>query len=218
MLGLETRSVMSLALTAEKASDGDAQSQTRSLSLHRGVIAGSCVFNRNSPFGVFDMMKRYKSAAQPRVVAVMSVLAILTGCATSAQPTTEDTEAFASRVIADKVAVAVNTQHSYVAALNADRAKAAAQQQTLDTDQVDIDYIGYPQELLQTLAARYGYAYVESGKRVTLKPINVWVRKATPLNVLKDIGVQVDHGADVVLDKNAKTVRLIYKPVVAGRG
>ncbi|KPY55643.1 hypothetical protein ALO93_200108 [Pseudomonas amygdali pv. sesami] len=161
-----------------------------------------------------------KLMSAPHINAISAFLAfgLLAGCATSAQPTTEDTEAFASRIIADKVAVAVNTQHNYVSALNADRAKAASKQAAVDTDQVDIDFIGLPQELLRTLAARYGYAYVESGKRVDLKPVNVWVRKATPINVLRDVGIQVDHGADVVLDKNTKTLRLIYKPAVAVRG
>ncbi len=152
--------------------------------------------------------------------SMLLALFVLGGCASSAKPTTDDTEAFASRIIADKVAVAVNSQHNYVSSLTADRVKAASRQAAVDTDQVDIDFIGKPQELLQTFASRYGYAYVESGKRVDLKPINIWVRKATPINVLKDVGVQIDTGADVVLDKSTNTLRLIYKPVplALGRG
>lgn len=152
--------------------------------------------------------------------SVLLALVALGGCASSAKPTTEDTEAFASRIIADKVSVAVNSQHNYVSRLNADRVQAASRQAAVDTDQVDIDFIGKPQELLQTFASRYGYTYVESGKRVDLKPINVWVRKATPINVLKDVGAQIDTGADVVLDKSTNTLRLIYKPVplALGRG
>ncbi|MGV5489269.1 DotD/TraH family lipoprotein [Pseudomonas sp. XP2] len=151
---------------------------------------------------------------------VLLALVALGGCASSAKPTTDDTEAFASRIIADKVSVAVNSQHNYVSRLNADRVQAASRQAAVDTDQVDIDFIGKPQELLQTFASRYGYAYVESGKRVDLKPINVWVRRATPINVLKDVGAQIDTGADVVLDKSTNTLRLIYKPVplALGRG
>ncbi|PYC08032.1 hypothetical protein DMX12_05005 [Pseudomonas sp. MB-090624] len=155
-----------------------------------------------------------------KVGGVLLAMVALGGCASSAKPTTEDTEAFASRIIADKVSVAVNSQHAYVSRLNADRARVASRQAAVDTDQVDIDFIGKPQELLQTFASRYGYAYVESGKRVDLKPINVWVRKATPINVVKDVGAQIDTGADVVLDKSTNTLRLIYKPVplALGRG
>ena len=155
-----------------------------------------------------------------KVGGVLLAMVALGGCASSAKPTTEDTEAFASRIIADKVSVAVNSQHAYVSRLNADRARVASRQAAVDTDQVDIVFIGKPQELLQTFASRYGYAYVESGKRVDLKPINVWVRKATPINVLKDVGAQIDTGADVVLDKSTNTLRLIYKPVplALGRG
>lgn len=151
-------------------------------------------------------------------ITALVMTGLLAGCATTAQPTTEDTEAFASRIIADKVAIAVSSQHNYIAALNADRAKAASRQAAIDTDQVDIDFIGKPQELLQTLAKRYGYRYVESGKRVDLKPVNVWVRKATPFNVLRDIDVQIQQGANVVLDKSTGTLRLVYKQIAAVRG
>lgn len=164
------------------------------------------------------MKGKAMGSSRMNAITALVMTGLLAGCATTAQPTTEDTEAFASRIIADKVALAVSSQHNYVAALNADRAKAASRQAAIDTDQVDIDFIGKPQELLQTLATRYGYRYVEIGKRVDLKPVNVWVRKATPVNVLRDVGVQIDQGADVVLDKSTGTVRLVYKQIAAVRG
>ena len=77
--------------------------------------------------------------------SMLLALFVLGGCASSAKPTTDDTEAFASRIIADKVAVAVNSQHNYVSSLTADRVKAASRQAAVDTDQVDIDFIGKPQ-------------------------------------------------------------------------
>lgn len=158
------------------------------------------------------------SGSSRTLLTIAAAAILMTGCATSAQPTTDDTQAFASRLIADKVSVAVNSQHNYVSSLHADQVKVASRQASVDTDQVDIDFNGKPQELLQTFATRYGYAYVESGKRVDLKPVTIWVRKATPINVLKDVGVQIDTGADVVLDKSTKTLRLIYKPIPAVRG
>lgn len=143
----------------------------------------------------------------------------ITGCAsTSQQPTTADTEAFASRMIADKVAVASNAQREYVALVNEDKAVLYRKQLSIDTDEVDVDYIGNAQELLQTFAYRYGYKYLETGKRANLRTINVRVQKISPVEVLKNIGQQVDNGADVVLDKGTKTLRLTYKNLTDKKG
>lgn len=150
---------------------------------------------------------------------VLALAAVaLAGCATSPVPTTQDTEAFASRLIADKVAVAADAQREYVALVNEDKSVLSRKQAAMETDEVDVDYIGKPQELLQTFAYRYGYRYIESGKRVDLRTINVRVQKTPPIEVLRNIGYQVDAAADVVLDKNAKTLRLIYKNLPANKG
>ena len=150
---------------------------------------------------------------------VLALAAVaLAGCATSPVPTTKDTEAFASRLIADKVAVAADAQREYVALVNEDKSVLSRKQAAMETDEVDVDYIGKPQELLQTFAYHYGYRYIESGKRVDLRTINVRVQKTPPIEVLRNIGYQVDAAADVVLDKNAKTLRLIYGDVPANKG
>ena len=114
-------------------------------------------------------------------------------------------------LIAEKVAVASDAQRDY-AALLAERQSALMRKQlTLETDQVDVDYVGKPQELLRTFAARYGYRYVESGKRTTLRTINIRVEKLSPLEVLRNIGYQTDVTADIMLDQKDKILRLIYK-------
>lgn len=148
----------------------------------------------------------------------VAVIATLAGCASSPQPTTSDTEAFASRLIADKVAVAADAQRDYVALVSEDKTVLNRKQASIETDEVDVDYIGKPQELLQTFAYRYGYKYVESGKRSNLRTINVRVQKVAPVEVLRNVGHQVDNGADVVLDKGAKTLRLIYKNLPDNKG
>lgn len=149
---------------------------------------------------------------------VIAVVATLTGCASPTQPTTTDTGAFASRLIADKVAVAADAQRDYVALVSEDKTVLNRKQTSFETDEVDVDYIGKPQELLQTFAYRYGYKYVESGKRANLRTINIRVQKVAPDDVLRNIGQQVDNGADVVLDKGAKTLRLIYKNLPDNKG
>jgi len=147
------------------------------------------------------------------ISCAVTVVATLAGCATQMQPSTNDTEAFATRMIADKVAIAAEAQREYVALVREDMTVIDRKQTSIETDEVDVDYIGKPQELLQTFAYRYGYKYVETGKRMALRTINIKVLKVAPIEVLRNVGHQVDNSADVVLDKGAKTLRLIYKNV-----
>ncbi len=152
-----------------------------------------------------------KMGSMKKGLALALASAALAGCATSPAPTTKDTEAFASRLIADKVAVAADAQREYVALAKEDKLVLYRKQAALESDEADVDYIGKPQELLQTFAYRYGYRYIESGKRVELRTINVRVQQTPPVEVLRNIGYQLEPEAEVVLDKNTKTLRLIYK-------
>ncbi|CND60404.1 DotD/TraH family lipoprotein [Yersinia enterocolitica] len=135
----------------------------------------------------------------------------LTGCAPTVSKNTSETSEFADRMIADKVAIAANAQRDYTALLNNDKAVLGRKQASLGSDYVDIDYIGVPQELLQTFSYRYGYRYIEVGKRRSLKNINIKVKNMSPQEVLRNIGYQIDKGADVTLDQKQKTIRLSYK-------
>lgn len=144
------------------------------------------------------------------IVLVLAGL-ILTGCSSTKKEVEPDSEAFAHRMIADKVALAANAQHDYVAILAEGMIVLTRKQAALDTDQVDVDFIGKPRELLQTFAYRYGYKFVETGKSRTLKTVNVRVTRMSPIEVLRNIGYQINNAADVELDRNTKTLRLIYK-------
>lgn len=146
-------------------------------------------------------------------VPVLILLLGLTGCATTPEPVEEDTEAFASKVISEKVGVAATAQRDYVALVNDDQEVKLKKQAAMASDLVNIDYIGKPQELLQTIAVRYGYRYIESGKWADLRTINIRVQKTSPIEVLRNIGYQIDAYADVVLEKNTKIIRLTYKPL-----
>lgn len=147
-----------------------------------------------------------------RLAFSLMLCASMVGCASNTpQPTTRDTEAFASKVISDKVAVAANAQREYVALLNEDMAVLTRKQTSLESDEIEVDFIGKPQELLQTFAHRYGYRYVETGRTAELRTINVKTARAKPIDVLRNVGHQIDHGADLVLDKDAKVLRLVYK-------
>jgi len=119
--------------------------------------------------------------------------------------------------MADKMAVAADAQRQYAALLAEGQSRVERKQEMLEHDQINVDYIGMPQELLQTIAYRYGYRYVEVGQRTQLRAINLKVVDMSPTDVLRSIGQQIDRQADVVLSYPTRTIRLTYKtPTVAG--
>jgi len=122
-----------------------------------------------------------------------------------------DSEAYARTVLIEKVDSAVQAQRELAVATQEGQALLLRKQAAFDNDQVDLDYIGKPQPLLESLAYRYGYKYVETGRRAELKTVNLRVARKPALEVVRDISHQIDGGADVVLDKDAKIVRLVYK-------
>lgn len=163
-------------------------------------------------------IKRDRASAMGRplralLVAMTAALATA-ACAhrppSPAEPS-PDSEAFASHLIAEKVAVASQAQRDFAQMQAEHRADIAVRQHQLDSDLIDVDYIGSPQELLQTMANRYGYVYVEIGRHTALKPVNVRFARTSPVELLRSVGHQVHASADVVLDKNERAIRLIYK-------
>lgn len=148
----------------------------------------------------------------PSKKLLLLLVASLAGCATNNRVAdTADSEAYANRLIADKVAVAAEAQREFAAIMAEDKDMKTRKQALFDSDEIDVDYIGKPQQLLETIAHRYGFKYVESGKRLELSTINLRMRKTAPVEVLRNIGNQVDFGANVVLDKDESILRLVYK-------
>lgn len=66
-------------------------------------------------------------------------------------------------------------------------------------------------ELVQSVASRYGMKFVENGKRLDLRPVNVRMKGITPDELLRNLGNQMHSGADVILDRQAKMVIIEYK-------
>jgi defect-in-organelle-trafficking protein DotD len=135
----------------------------------------------------------------------------LNGCAPHVVKSESDTRDFSDKIISEKVSEAAEAQQKYVAIVNNDKAVMGRKQSSLNFDIVNIDYYGQPQELLQSFAYRYGYRYAEIGAWRKLKPINIRVLNSSPEEVLRNIGYQIDKGADVTLDQKSKIIRLSYK-------
>lgn len=152
---------------------------------------------------------------KPRFVLPALLLSLLfTGCASlKTGDAAPDTEAYARQIILEKVDSAVQAQRELAATTAEGQQQILRRQAALDDDEVDIDYLGKPQPLLEAIAYRYGYKYVETGKRADLKTVNIRAQKRGVVEVLRDVGYQIEGkgGADVVLDKDAKIIRLVYK-------
>jgi defect-in-organelle-trafficking protein DotD len=149
-------------------------------------------------------------------LGVLFGLASLCGCATtlsSKHPSDSPELADLSARIDAHEVVAAKAWRDYAALGSDDPGTREQRQALLSRDVVEVNYIGKPQALLQTFANRYGYRYVEVGKRIDLATVNVYVRNQTPIDVLRSVGQQIDQGADVDLDRDTKEVRLVYKNV-----
>ena len=140
------------------------------------------------------------------VLTLFSLL--LVGC--NSTKMSEDAK-LSSVVISEKAAIAVEAQQNYLALVTEDKRLRAEKQTALDEDLVDVDFIGKPIPLIEGFATRYGYTFIETGKKKDIRIINVRMRNTSPIEVLRNVGNQIDYAANLVLDKNAKTIRIIYK-------
>lgn len=83
-------------------------------------------------------------------------------------------------------------------------------QRQFDTDQVMIDYIGKPNTVLNSIAIRYGYRYIELGRAQDLPTVNFTQYWTTPNNAVVNINAKLGSTANVALDKKQKVITLIY--------
>lgn len=152
-----------------------------------------------------------------RALSILLLLP-LAGCAftPASDPVTDDV--YANRLMAEKMAIAADAQREHAALVAEGQSRVSRKQEMMQLDLINVDFIGMPQELLQTIAYRYGYRFIEVGPRQQLRSINVKVEQTSPVEVLRTIGLQVDRNADVVLSVPSRTIRLQYKtPVVGGK-
>lgn len=84
------------------------------------------------------------------------------------------------------------------------------QQAKIDTDLIVLDYIGAPENLLNSIANHFGYRYLEVGAQRSLPIVNFTSRQETGLEAIKDIAVFVDGYANINVDQQNKTVLLTY--------
>lgn len=83
-------------------------------------------------------------------------------------------------------------------------------QRSFDNDKIMIDYIGKPNAVLNSIAIRYGFRYIEVGEAISLPTINFTKYWTTPSDAIIDIDAKLGNSASLAVDKDQKVITLIY--------
>ncbi len=147
------------------------------------------------------------------VVLASWLVVCLTGCAVHtksglALEARQDSESFAKQIILEKSLDAVREKRELASTTAEIREQILSKQAALDLDEVDIDYLGDPRPLLEAISYRYGYKYIETGKRrEDIKTINIRVHKLGVIEVLRDVGYQIEGEAVIALNSGQIVLR-----------
>ena len=141
---------------------------------------------------------------------IFPILAVTLLAACTSSRTSSDVS-LAEAVIAQKISVAAAAQQDYLAILNEDSRIKNVRRDDFDNELIDVDYIGKPLPMLNAMANRYGYSLIEIGKRRDLRIINIRMKSVAPIEMLRNVSNQINYAADIILDKNSGTLRIIYK-------
>ncbi|MDK2123867.1 DotD/TraH family lipoprotein [Parachitinimonas caeni] len=157
-------------------------------------------------------------ALPSRRLALMLVTALLTACAHEPVVSKPPPDLDVTRLINDKAQLAVDAQRELTAAAYARLEQDAKAAERLSTDRISLDFVGELETMLTSLANKYSYELVVLGKRPPQQVlVNVYVKDRSVIDILKNVGLQVDAMADVRLDRSARRIELIYKEIIARR-
>jgi defect-in-organelle-trafficking protein DotD len=120
------------------------------------------------------------------------------------------TEAYASALIADKASIASGEMAKYKITNRTGKDDLQARRDSYANDFIDVDYVGAPAPILETLATRYGYTYVEVGRHNNIL-VNLKYKALPAPEVLSLIASQVQPLAKLDVDNKNHAFRLIYQ-------
>ena len=165
------------------------------------------------------------STHEPNKVAKMkklfSVLALglavsMGGCATNQTgysknvPIAYTTTDSALEIIATKSQKAMNAAQQLAKYQDSYNATLDYRQRQFESDQVMIDYIGKPNTVLNSIAIRYGYRYIELGNPQDLPTVNFTNYWTTPNNAVVNIDAKLGNQGSIAVDKKQKVITLLY--------
>lgn len=154
------------------------------------------------------------------VLAVASAIS-LSGCATQktdysknvavTYPSTESV----LEIIATESQKAMNAAQQLAKYQDSYNATLDYRQRQFESDQVMIDYIGKPNTVLNSIAIRYGYRYIELGTPQDLPTVNFTKYWTTPNNAVVNIDAKLGSQASIAVDKKQKVITLLYPSATA---
>ena len=115
-------------------------------------------------------------------------------------------------IIAQESQKAVVAQQSLKTAQEGQLRNLQIKQARFNVDVLNVNYIGTPEVLLASVAANFGYRYLEAGPVRALSVVNFTNRKVTANELVKDVGVFINGQANIVIDHQNKTIVLQYLP------
>lgn len=147
-------------------------------------------------------------------IAVVGIIAATSGCASSystknvsgALPNTPN----ALEIISQESQKALNAQKMLVAYREQYNNTLDYRRRSFTEDKVKVDYIGKPQPLLNSLAIRYGYRFLQYGVERELPTVNFTDYWSTPENIVVNLSAQLGDQAGISVDKQQKVITLVY--------
>ena len=144
--------------------------------------------------------------------SIMGSVILISGCQSHTALVKEsELSASSLEILAQESQKALLAQQSLKTAQAAHLKQLQTKQAKFNVDLINANYIGSPEVLLNSIAATYGYRYLESGPSKTLPVVNFTNRKVTAFELVKDIGVFIDAYANITIDHQNKTIILTYK-------
>ncbi|OIH08586.1 hypothetical protein A7M79_07165 [Acinetobacter baumannii] len=116
----------------------------------------------------------------------------------------------ALEILAQKSQDAVLAQQSLKTAQAENLREIKIKQANFTTTVIKVDYIGSPDVLLNSVANRFGYRFLENGYARTLPIVNFSNRQETGFELVKDIAVFLNGEANITVDNQNKTILLTY--------
>lgn len=181
----------------------------------RAEISGEKNNNKYSKQNKANLLKKYAT-----YLLCASFCLGLTACASNKpkeetkpyQTLNPNSPEYLQAVIIQKASEATEAQNAYVTLVAEQQKSKEEQQIAFDTESIEIqDFIGKPQTLLKALAQRYGYEYKEIGQPRNLPTLNLDLKNDMPIDVLTQVSYQINQMADIIVDKDQKAIRLVYK-------
>ncbi|MGP9668691.1 DotD/TraH family lipoprotein [Psychrobacter sp. AOP31-A1-22] len=147
-------------------------------------------------------------------ITLMGMMAVTTGCSSGyksknvsgALPNTPNS----LEIISQESQKALNAQKMLVAYREQYNNTLDYRRKSFTEDKVKVDYIGKPQPLLNSLAIRYGYRFLEYGVERDLPTVNFTDYWSTPENIVVNLSAQLGDQAGISVDKQQKVITLVY--------